>query len=677
MGELCHKTGEKFDKISDMSDATAILLFIGFVAAAALWVFGFRMGSGSGFESGQKSREPKIASLQGEVDSLTDESKRLRSESREVERKRGENKRRSKKLDEREEQISETEERQREAERAVTARARNLRKENEDMEKREAARIAELETEKQSVQWAQEEADGVKKYYLQAARSAVPIYVGEAALGRECAGVYVVSREGAVKVGMTDDFSRRFKELHAQCRSVGIVDLRPEVLVPMDEGRRRVEERAHKQFEEKQTAGEWFAVSPDDAIKAVVGWAWVEKTENARHRKLRLRGVFDSLPGVLRKFAGVTALHLAAGQNDVPEIERLIRTVPFLLAKRQNPHLFTLKLREEDNAGHSPMDWAVGCNAPDAIAELVKLDSEYLKSLGGRELMQLAALKGARESIIALANLGLKVDAEKDDNGKTAMHVAANAECIDALVNLGADVNAADEKGNTPMHFARNSGVVDALVKNGADVNAENNGGYTPLLFAAERHSDSLGNFGSSEKESWIKRKTRGVVLSLMEHGANVTGLTKSGAFMIGGITLMHFAAQWNDVDLIAKLAARDKDLVEAKAENDWTPLHTAAGWDSADAVRELVRLGAFVESPTRDKWETPLHQTVHNGHVEAAKALLDNGADVNAEASAGTPLAYCQEAYGFSKVEEDHEEGEYGDLIQLLRAHGGVVDFG
>ena len=687
-----------------MSNSTIVLLIVGLVVAVGLWVYGFRVGSRLGFQSGKESQRPAIALLRDEVGGLTNENKRLQSESREVARKREENERRSGGLDEREGGIAEMENRQREADHGLMTRARKLREESEEMEEKAAARAAELEAEKRKVRRAQKKADGVRQYYLQAARSAMPVYTGDAAIERECAGVYVVAREGAVKIGMTDDFFRRFKELQAQCRSVGIIDLRPEALVPMDEGRRIVEARVHDLFKDRQTAGEWFAVSPDDAVQEVISQAWLVKTDNARHRELRHAGLpVDPLLTALRKFSGITALHLAAAQNDVPEIERLMQSPSDLLLGR-DPFLFVRTVRVEDNAGHSPMDWAVGCNATDAISALNKLDNAYLISpalRNGGRLMGLAALKGAHGSISALAKLGFGAHARvRLNDGMTLMHLAMTAECVAALVPLGgdvnatdkdgntplhhardfgvvaelvkngADINATDKDGNTPLHRARNSGVVAELVKNGADINAIDNGFETPLRAAANRHSYNIQNgiWGIT---------SRGVVVSLMEHGADVAELEEDA-------TLMHCAAQWDDVDLIEKLAAYDKDLVKQAADDGCTPLHTAAKWNSAKAVDKLVRLGAFVNSQAREH-ETPLHWTVGNllvnAAVDAARALLANGADANARAVSGTPLDYCGKAYGHAEVEGGSQDAETqhgprkasrAKLIKLLREYGG-----
>jgi hypothetical protein len=68
----------------------------------------------------------------------------------------------------------------------------------------------------------------------------------------------------------------------------------------------------------------------------------------------------------------------------------------------------------------------------------------------------------------------------KDDDGSTALHIAAsnkNIELVEFLIEHGADVNAKNDKGYTPLYSAiwnSEAHVIWLLVRNGADVN------YTP-----------------------------------------------------------------------------------------------------------------------------------------------------------------------------------------------------
>ena len=86
----------------------------------------------------------------------------------------------------------------------------------------------------------------------------------------------------------------------------------------------------------------------------------------------------------------------------------------------------------------------------------------------------------------------------RDESGATPLIVAAiqgQVEIIKALLDLGADANAADDQGCTALHLAslggdKPPGMVTMLVEaGGAHVDAVNKSGYTPLYEAIKRQA--------------------------------------------------------------------------------------------------------------------------------------------------------------------------------------------
>ncbi len=112
------------------------------------------------------------------------------------------------------------------------------------------------------------------------------------------------------------------------------------------------------------------------------------------------------------------------------------------------------------------------------------------------ELMN-AAYAGDLEHVRQLLAAGADVNA-KDEGGWTALMKACYnaeqkrgyAEVVQALIDVGADIEAPIGYGVRPLMLAAGYGeadVVDTLLKAGADVLAKNEGGYTALMMVKQK----------------------------------------------------------------------------------------------------------------------------------------------------------------------------------------------
>lgn len=188
---------------------------------------------------------------------------------------------------------------------------------------------------------------------------------------------------------------------------------------------------------------------------------------------------------------------------------------------------------------------------------------------------------------------------------------------VQALLQQGADVNAADADGTTAIALAVHAdqvAIVKALLDAGADVAATNRYGVGPLHLASEN--------GSAE-----------MLGLLLAHGAD-----PNAALPDGETALMTAARTGNAAALNVLLAAGAK----VDATERWkgqTALMWATAEDNAAAVAALVAAGADIERRSAAGEFSALAFAVRAGAIEATRALLDAGADVNAETRGGMSM--------------------------------------
>ncbi len=89
-------------------------------------------------------------------------------------------------------------------------------------------------------------------------------------------------------------------------------------------------------------------------------------------------------------------------------------------------------------------------------------------------------------------------------------------------------------------------------------------------------------------------------------------------------------AAQDGDVDHVRSFFECHKTHLHVDFPDDfgYTSLHYAAQWDRVDVVAYLLQKGASVDP--RACGATPLHRAAYRGSVASVRLLLADGADVN-----------------------------------------------
>jgi uncharacterized protein len=226
------------------------------------------------------------------------------------------------------------------------------------------------------------------------------------------------------------------------------------------------------------------------------------------------------------------------------------------------------------------------------------------------------------------------IDAPQAD-GMTALHWAAyhdDLEIATQLINAGASAKSANRYGVTPLSEACTNGngkMIALLVKAGADPNQSLAGGETPLMTAARS--------GALE-----------AVKTLLASGATVNAAKDPAR----GQTALMWAAAEGHAPVVQALVDAGADL-HARVPSGLTPLLFAVREGRLDVVRLLLKAGADVNEiiPTDGGRRrgyggavpraglSALHLAVMNAHFELAAALVNAGANPNADLPGYTPL--------------------------------------
>ncbi len=241
------------------------------------------------------------------------------------------------------------------------------------------------------------------------------------------------------------------------------------------------------------------------------------------------------------------------------------------------------------------------------------------------------------KSILAVLPAAMRIN-EKGNYGYTPLATAArngNVEIVRLLAEHGAAIDG--EKGDeasTPLMEASAYGHVEVakyLISKGADVNARRKG-LTPLLAACDHFSVQFGPVGDKKKTVYL----------LLDNGADVN--VQDESWLKSGMTPLMFAVAQGDAALVQAMLAKG-----AKPELQNSKGDTALSLAKKEGLEYIVQLleataGHPSGSPQQAKTSPePLIDAIKQGNLDAVKALVAQGADVNARTKSGsTPLMYA-----------------------------------
>lgn len=187
-----------------------------------------------------------------------------------------------------------------------------------------------------------------------------------------------------------------------------------------------------------------------------------------------------------------------------------------------------------DHAGNTALHWAMWNADLNFVQFLLQCGANpRSQNEKGETLLHLAARLDDAGLVSALKQLGL--GEIRDQNGHTALHLAARKGCLQALRALivcTSSVDICDLEGNTPLHLAAAFGhtqIVLELLGAGAKIDSRDSHQVTPFMHAA--------------------RSAQPEMLQLLgRHGANIH------ASDISGNTALHWAAAVGSETCVASL---------------------------------------------------------------------------------------------------------------------------
>jgi ankyrin repeat protein len=394
---------------------------------------------------------------------------------------------------------------------------------------------------------------------------------------------------------------------------------------------------------------------------------------------------------------GTTALHLAVRSNDLPAVQRLLRS-------GANPSL-------ANRYGITPLSLAAESASAEIFSALLKAGADVKALLpGGQTILMTAARSGNVEAVKMLLDRGADANVRESNNQETALMWAAaenHPDVVRLLASRGAQLDARSAllqykqdrfglegvvtilpRGNwTALMFAARQGALDAaqaLVEAGAGINLTDPDGTTPLiiaiinshydtaamltnkgadpniadssgmaaLYAAADMSTLIEIYGRPRQKTNDRLTAIDLMKVLLDHGANPNAALKAptiqrvhtpGDRNLGeGATPLMRAARNGDAPAIRLLIERGADPTLAQ-KSRITALMLAAGLGRG--------LGVF-----NDEYATEAQQ------YEAVQVLLDHHVDVNATNDAG------QTALHFAALSMD-------SVVELLAKNGAKLD--
>ncbi|KAK7062941.1 hypothetical protein SK128_003697 [Halocaridina rubra] len=318
-----------------------------------------------------------------------------------------------------------------------------------------------------------------------------------------------------------------------------------------------------------------------------------------------------------------------------------------------------------DSAGFGTVHLAAENGSHEVIKVLIKCGAKVGGSAEwdyNQEVtpLMLAARNGCLETLQALVKAGADINAGLNTGKDTALHNAVHAakpECVQFLLEEGANPNPTLLYSETSLHIATYEGlldIVDILLNAGADVKASRGATkMTALHIAASEGYSSIAH-------------------QLLKAGANPNQENLKGQ------TPLHLAAKAQSYDTVQVLLSYGADSNACDRDRK-TPLHSGIfkGSRSHECLRLLLEAGADTNAADLSGY-TPLHMAALHDSSYCVLLFLEHGGDVTACTQGGvsalnlilrrtpTVLAHIQENLDAAISFTDHDHHERESQVQM-----------
>ena len=198
-----------------------------------------------------------------------------------------------------------------------------------------------------------------------------------------------------------------------------------------------------------------------------------------------------------------------------------------------------------------------------------------------------------------------------DEYGATPLHLASYSgklDCVNSLLEFGADINAVDIEGATALHKASFGGyeaIIQVLLKKSCNVNVVDIFGDTPLHKCAYNGYDECAEV-------------------LIQSGADRTLQDSSGYLPL------HNCAETKNLSCLDKII--DANTINSAENNGFTPLHLAVIENHLEVVQYLVSkvdIGVNVNALDNNE-HSPLYCAIERANEAIVRELIFEGADIN-----------------------------------------------